>query len=167
MLAIKTSYFSLLWFVSIFRWGQIGILCLIIFSFTNCRGEGAAVSVNKEPKSVLVVTDNNVMQFQPWSAGTIRVAAPRKTIPDKKVIENVAIIATPDATAWVVKDDSDKVDNVHATVLICAGALAGLLGCDVEGISLSNICFEGQEGGEAELVECSIPEYSRASSQTF
>jgi hypothetical protein len=165
---MKTSYFSLLWLVSIFRCAQILILCPIVFFFTNSMAAGATVSVNNDLKSVLIVTDTNAIQLQPWSAGTIRVeAAPGKTIPDKKGIENVAVIATPDATAWVVTDDSDKVDNVHATVLICAGALTGLLGFDVEDISLSNICFESQEGAKVEWVERSIPEYPKASSQTF
>ena len=108
---MKTSSFSLLWLISIFRCGQIVILCPIVFIFTNCVAAGTTVSVNYDLKSVLIVTDNNAIQIQPWSSGTIRVeAAPGKTVPEKKGIENVAVIAAPDATAWVVTDGSDKVE---------------------------------------------------------
>jgi len=96
MLVMKISCFSLLWYVSIFRCGQILILCLIVFFFTNCMAVGAIVSVNYDLKCVLIVTDTNAIQLQHWSSGAIRVeAAPGKTIPDKKGIENVAVIATP------------------------------------------------------------------------
>jgi alpha-D-xyloside xylohydrolase len=108
---MKTVYFSLLWLVSIFPCGQILVLCLIVFFFTNSMAAGATVSINNDLKSVLIVTDTNAIQLQPWSPGTIRVeAAPGKNIPHKKGIENVAVIGTPDATAWVVTDDSDKVE---------------------------------------------------------
>lgn len=65
------------------------------------------VEVDKDHNSVLIVTDTNAIQLQPWSARTVRVEiAPGKTIPEKK---SLAVIATANPAGWAVTENPDSV----------------------------------------------------------
>src|SRR5580698_3381473 len=73
--------------------------------------QAPATSIDSSQKIITVKTVRNTIRLQPWSEGTIRVeAAPGKTVSANKSIENVAVVSTPDATAWVVTEDNDKVE---------------------------------------------------------
>jgi alpha-D-xyloside xylohydrolase len=83
-------------------------LCLLPALFINGPAAAATVSIDKNHESVLVVTDTNAIELQPWSSGTLRVeAASGATIPDKK---SLSVIAAPNPAGWNVTEDADKVE---------------------------------------------------------
>jgi len=90
--------------------------------------QAPATSIDSSQKIITVKTVRNTIRLQPWSEGTIRVeAAPGKTVPANKSIENVAVVSTPDATAWVVTEDNDKVEVKSARLSASVDKKTGLV----------------------------------------
>lgn len=64
--------------------------------------------------------------------------------------------AQPDGTAGTLR--GVRIDNVHATGAILTSSVTGLLGYDVEDVSLSGITIDTEESGREEWVTREIPE---------
>ena len=90
--------------------------------------QAPATSIDSSQKIITVKTVRNTIRLQPWSEGTIRVeAAPGKTVPANKSIENVAVVSPPDSTAWVVTEDNDKVEVKSARLSASVDKKTGLV----------------------------------------
>ena len=93
--------------------------------FINGTADAATVSVDKVNQSVLIVTDANAIQLQPWSSGTIRVeVAPGKTIPEKK---SLAVIAAPNPDGWEVTDGAGNVQLKGPRMSVVVDKQSGLV----------------------------------------